>query len=208
MMLQIMFFVQQVFVFRSLVHYGGDWDVTFMGACYRILILVVVPGFGLAQALQPVIGINYGAKNYKRVKDAFNVFMATYLILLAILCAFIMLNPKLILGLMIPGANFIGADITNYLLMMACTPIYPYYLMSTTLFQGIGKGKNASIILIGREIVLFVPIILLLPIWFGITGIYSAWLPVNLLITVVSYFMVSKQFSGWKIAGSNYKQLI
>jgi len=200
MMLQVMFFVQQVVVFRSLAYYGGDWDITFMGACYRILILVVLPGFGLAQALQPVIGINYGAQNYNRVKNAFHVFMTTYFLLLVLLCAFIMLKPKLILGWMIPDANFSGVDITNYLLMMACTPIYPYYLMCTTLFQGIGKGTSASIILIGREVVLFIPIILLLPIWFGITGIYSALLPVNLLITVISYFMVSRQFNGWKVA--------
>ena len=70
MMLQIMFFVQQAVVFKSLAYYGEDWDIAFMGACYRVIVLLVMPVFGFAQALQPVAGINFGAKLYDRVKKS------------------------------------------------------------------------------------------------------------------------------------------
>lgn len=198
MMLQLMFFVQQVIVFRSLTYYGKDWDITFMGACYRILLLILMPGYGLAQALQPVIGINYGAKNYKRVKNAFYIFLKSYIIFLTFIWVFVMMFPKLILGWMIPDGSFTKTDFINYFLMMVCTPIYPFFLITTTLFQGIGKGKNASIILIAREIILFIPIVLLLPIWFDISGVYSTYAPVNIIVAVACYLMVNRQFKSWE----------
>ena len=49
MMLQLMFVVQQIVVFKMIDIYGEDWDIAFMGACYRVLILMLVPGFGFFQ---------------------------------------------------------------------------------------------------------------------------------------------------------------
>ncbi|MFK7978473.1 MAG: MATE family efflux transporter [Saprospiraceae bacterium] len=67
MMLQIMFVIQQVFVFRSIVHYGSDdpnevynanYHVAVIGANYRIMILMLMPIFGFSQTMAPVVGIN------------------------------------------------------------------------------------------------------------------------------------------------------
>ena len=90
MMLQIMFFLQQAVVFKSLAHYGDDWDLALMGACYRVLLLTLFPSFGFAQAMQPVVGINYGARVFSRVKDAYKIFTLSSSILMTAGWAFIM----------------------------------------------------------------------------------------------------------------------
>lgn len=200
MLLQILFFVEQVIIFRSLAHYGGDWDITFMGACYRIILLVLIPGYGFAQALQPIVGINYGAEEYQRVKKAFYIFFISYTIMLFLGWLFVVLYPRTTLGWMMPDATFSSTDILNYLLMLAPLPLNPFFLMITTLFQGIGKGRSASMLQIGREIILFIPFVLILPIWYGITGIYATRLPINVIIIIVAYFMMVNQFKEWSKA--------
>jgi len=198
MMLQIMFFVQQVFVFRSLAHYGSDWDIAFMGACYRIFLIALVPGFGFAQAMQPIVGINYGAESYERVKKSFKIFTLSYTLFLLLTWGFIMLLPELTLSWMLPDATFTDADILNFRMMMFPMPLFPYFMMGTTLFQSIGSARAAGYAMVGRDILLYVPIVLILPIWFGVPGIYATTIPVNIIMSAIVWWMVRRQFRAWK----------
>ena len=197
MMLQIMFFVQQVVVFRSLAHYGGDWDIAFMGACYRIFLIALIPGFGFAQAMQPIVGINYGADKFARVKKSFCIFTISYTVFLLLTWGFVMLFPEISLKWMLPEADFSQQDIWNYQMMLSSMPLFPFFMMATTLFQAIGNAKAAGLAMVGREIILFVPIVLLLPLWVGIPGIYATLIPVNFIMLGITFWMVSRQFRKW-----------
>jgi len=204
MMLQIMFFVQQVVVFRSLAYYGEDWDIAFMGACYRIFLIALIPGFGFAQAMQPIVGINYGAKSYGRVKEAFRIFTLCYTIFLLMTWGVAIGFPRTTLGWMLPEATFSQQDIWNYQMMLSSLPIFPYFMMATTLFQGIGNAKAAGYAMVAREIIFFIPIVLLLPLWFGIPGIYATLIPVNLIMLGIAYWMVKGQFREWKMKNGEF----
>ncbi len=182
MMLQIMFFVQQAVVFRSIAHYGSDWHIAFMGACYRITVLIILPTFGFAQAMQPVAGINFGAKAFDRVKATFKIFTKGSSTLLVIIWLFLMAFPEMVLRWMLPEATFSTTDIFNYRMMMVSLPVFPFFFMSNTLFQAIGAAKTAGYMLVAREIALFVPIVLILPYIYGVNGIYHAIVPVNTLV--------------------------
>ncbi len=197
MMLQIMFFVQQVVVFRSLAHYGGDWDIAFMGACYRIFLIALIPGFGFAQAMQPIVGINYGADKFARVKKSFRIFTISYTVFLLLTWGFVMLFPEISLKWMLPEADFSQQDIWNYQMMLSSMPLFPFFMMATTLFQAIGNAKAAGLAMVGREIILFVPIVLLLPLWVGIPGIYATLIPVNFIMLGITFWMVNRQFRKW-----------
>ena len=172
MMLQIMFVIQQVFVFRSIVHYGSDdpnevynanYHVAVIGANYRIMILMLMPIFGFSQAMAPVVGINYGAKVYDRVKSSFSIFTKASTISLIFLWILEMLYPEVILGWMLPDAVLRSQDILNFRIQMATYPVFPFFFMGTTLFQSIGNAKLAGYMLVARELALFVPLVLLLP---------------------------------------------
>ncbi len=193
MMLQLMFFVQQAVVFKSLAYYGTDWDLAFMGGCYRVLVLLVMPVFGFAQALQPVAGINFGAKHYERVREAFKVFTQTGVLVLTCIWIFLMFFPEIIMGWMIPGVTFSSTDMWNFRMFMLTIPLFPVFFMGTTLFQAIGNAKAALILQLSRELLLFVPMLLILPLYFGVRGIYSAGVPVNVLLVLATVLMVSFQ---------------
>ena len=198
MLLQVMLFVQQLVVFQSIAHYGGDKDIAFMGVCSRILFVILIPGFGFAQSMQPLIGINYGDKNYARVKKIFYTFSISYTIFSMVIWLFIMLFPLEVLTWMLPEITFIPQDIINFRMIMIATPLYPFFILTVFFFQSIGNGKSAGLILLSREIFLFIPIALLLPIYFGLTGIYATLIPVNVIMLVASLIAIKKQFKKWE----------
>lgn len=198
MMLQIMFFVRQAFVFKSLAYYGTEWDLALMGASYRILLLTIFPSFGFAQALQPVVGISYGAGDRERARRAFRIFNLSSTLLMLGLWTLIMFFPEPILSLMLPDADFTGRDLFNFRMMMATLPAFPVFFMATTLFQSVGNARAAAFLLVSRELLFFIPIVLLLPLFFGADGVYYAGVPVNILVFGLTVGMVGWQFRRWR----------
>ena len=69
--------------------------------------------------------------------------------------------------------------------------------MGTTLFQSIGNAKIAGYMLVARELILFVPLVLFLPYMYGIDGIYHAIAPTNLIVFVVTLFLIRREFRKW-----------
>ncbi len=203
MMLQLMFFVQQVVVFKSLAHYGKDWDIAFMGACYRVIVLLVMPVFGFAQALQPVAGINFGAKRYDRVRKAFNTFTWSGTILMSAIWLLLMLFPASILSWMIPDTLFAADDLWNFRMFLLTVPLFPVFFMGTTLFQAIGMAKHALVLQLSRELLLFVPLLLILPLFYGVNGIYFSGVPVNIVLVLATILMVSWQLNKTKATMNN-----
>ena len=194
MMMQLMFFVQQAVVFKSLAHYGTERDLAFMGSCYRVLIIIVMPIFGFIQAFQPIAGINYGAQIYERVRNAFRIFTINSTLVVSGVWLFLMLFPRTVMGWMMPEAILNETDLWNYWMMMFTIPLFPVFFMGTTLFQAIGNARAALILQLSRELGLYVPILLILPIFYGVSGIYAAGVPVNVVLIFVTTLMIGVHF--------------
>lgn len=198
MMMQIMFFVQQAVVFKSLEHYGNTWDQAFMGASYRVMMLLIFPAFGVAQALQPVVGINFGARNYGRVRRAFTVFTIGGTLLLTSMWVFIMIWPEYALRPMLADGVFRAIDIHNFRMLILTLPFFPAFFMGSTLFQAVGDAKMGAILTVSREVLLFVPAVLLMPLVMGgVDGIYFASVPVNVLVLLGTLGMTWILFRQW-----------
>jgi Na+-driven multidrug efflux pump len=70
--------------------------------------------------------------------------------------------------------------------------------MGTTLYQAIGKAKEAGLFLVAREVILYVPMLLILPIFYSVKGIYLAGVPVNIIVFIGVIVMVTMEFRRWK----------
>ncbi len=197
MMLQLMFVVQQIVVFKMIAIYGDDWDIAFMGACYRVLILMLVPGFGFSSAMQPVTGINFGAKDYPRVKKAFWIFSLGSTILTTVLLTLIEIFPTAILGLMLPDAVFTSQDIFNFRIMMSPGFMFSFFFMGIILYQSIGNARVAGIVMVLREVVCFIPFVIILPMYWGITGIYATPVIQNIIVLSIASYLVYNTFKKW-----------
>lgn len=193
MMLQVMFFLQQVVVFRSVSSYGDDWDLAFMGACYRIYLLAVIPIFGFAQALAPVVGINFGAKQYDRVGKAMWLFSLTATGIICVMWLALAIFSEATLSALLPNSTFSPHDIFLFRITLLILPFQPLFFTGVTLFQSIGNGKTAAILLVSRMFLIFIPGVLLLPLAFGLDGIYYAHPLADLLAVSIMFIGVRRE---------------
>ncbi|NSB12319.1 MATE family efflux transporter [Clostridium beijerinckii] len=194
MLMQVMMFIQQVVIYKVASIYGGDSQIILIGAALRVLAFSFIPLWGMSQGLQPVVGTNYGAKLYCRVKKSTNTFIfgATFLAL----CFWIpiQLFPREILSLFIKDASIVSEGINYFRLMYSIFPILGFWIMSVTLFQSLGKGKNASILVISRQIALIVPLIILLPMLMGIKGVWAAVPVTDGIVFILTVIMVIVEY--------------
>ena len=172
MMMQILFAVQQTFLFKQAFAYGGDnWGIL-MAATMRLYMFSFIPLWGMSQGLQPVIGANFGAKQYKRVKDTMKVFMYGATILAALSWIPSMFCSEKLLSLFSVRREIIEVGVVNFKMFYSTFILYGIMIMTLTFFQSIGDGKKAGMIVMLRQLVLFIPAILLFPKAFGASAVW------------------------------------
>ena len=190
MMMQILFAVQQTFLFKQAFVYGGDnWGIL-MSATMRLYMFSFIPLWGMSQGLQPVIGANFGAKQYGRVKDTMKIFMYGATILAAASWIPSMFCSDTLLSLFSVRHEIIEVGVKNFKMFYSTFILYGIMIMTLTFFQSIGDGKKAGIIVLLRQLVLFVPAILLLPKLFGVSAVWWAEPIVDFTMIIVGLFLM------------------
>jgi len=190
MMMQILFAVQQTFLFKQAFAYGGDnWGIL-MAATMRLYMFSFIPLWGMSQGLQPVIGANFGAKQYKRVKDTMKVFMYGATILAALSWIPSMFYSEKLLSLFSVRSEIIEAGVMNFKMFYSTFIMYGIMIMTLTFFQSIGDGKKASMIVMLRQLILFIPAILLLPKFFGSSAVWWAEPIVDFSMIMLGLFLM------------------
>ena len=190
MMMQILFAVQQTFLFKQAFVYGGDnWGIL-MSATMRLYMFSFIPLWGMSQGLQPVIGANFGAKQYGRVQDTMKIFMCGATILAAASWIPSMFCSDTLLSLFSVRHEIIEAGVKNFKMFYSTFILYGIMIMTLTFFQSIGDGKKAGIIVLLRQLVLFIPAILLLPKLFGVSAVWWAEPIVDFTMIIAGLFLM------------------
>lgn len=190
----VMVFVQDFVVFNSISYYGTNNDIAFFGATVKVTSLGFIPIIGFAHALQPIIGMNYGAKNHRRIKKAYLTFAIIGTILLLLIWLPLQLSPRTFLGLILPGVNFTEDDVFNFRILSISTPILPLAFFSNTLFQSLGKGKTVIMVLLLRAMVLNVPMVLFFSRIYGVKGIYYGILIADIIFMFIVFVLTILEF--------------
>lgn len=172
MLMQIMSMVQQTILYNSAAAYGSNEQIILMGATLRIQAFSFIPLWGMSQGMQPVVGTNYGAKAYDRVKKTTNTFILGALALSLVFWIPIQSMPYSVLSLFIKDPAIVESGLTNFRLMYSVFPALAVMIMGLTFFQSIGKGGKASVLVLLRQIILFIPLAWILPKFWGLKGVW------------------------------------
>jgi putative MATE family efflux protein len=176
-----------VFQNHALDTYGGDTAVSAMGIAYSIMIVFFMPLQGLNQGAQPIIGYNYGAKKYDRVRKTYKwaVVSATSFITVSFLL--MQIFPKLFISLFIKEAGSL-MDTGIYCLRVSTMlfPIIGFQILSANYFQAIGKPLQGTILSLSRQILLYLPLLIFLPPIFGLRGVFFAMPAADLGAVILS----------------------
>ncbi len=144
----------------------------------------------MSQGLQPVVGTNFGAKQYGRVKQAMKIFSIGGLILAAIFWLPSLLFSNQILSLFGVEADIIAQGVGNFRLFYSVFILYGVMVMSITFFQSIGNGKKAGIIVMFRQLFLFVLAMIILPMVFGVKAVWFTQPLVDSIMIIIGIFMM------------------
>lgn len=170
--LQVTGSIQQLILNRSLAEYGGDLALAVIGIIMIIITFLVMPAMGISQGAQPIIGFNYGAKNYGRVKDTLklSILSATLIVTFGFLISRVF--PAQLIGMFNDDPELIKLGIHSMEIFFKFLPLIGVQMISSSYFQATGKPNQATILGLSRQVLIFIPLLILLPRYFGLEGIW------------------------------------
>ena len=170
---------------NQLTAYGGDLAVSAMGIVFSVSMLFFMPIFGINQGAQPIIGYNYGARNYGRMMHTVQIAAGAATAIMIVGFAVIQLAPRIMVSLFAGSAKELSDlavhAIRIYFLMM---PLIGFQIVAAGYFQAVGKPRQAMFLSLSRQIIVLIPLFLILPRFFGLDGIWFAP-PVSDLISAL-----------------------
>ena len=196
LLMQVLTLVQQTVIYRVASVYGGETSQLLLGAALRFWNFSFVPLWGISQGFQPAAGTNYGAKDYDRVKKLTGVFIIAATVLSLVFYIPVELFPDKILSMFLTTPGIAEAGATNFRIMFSTYILQGSFLIAVTLFQSLGKANRATWLVLFRQIILFIPLCVVLPMVGGM-GIRGVWLAIALtdaILVIITIAMMLSEF--------------
>jgi len=181
-----------LFVNQQLLRYGGDLGIGAYGIVNRISFLFVMIVMGLNQGMQPIAGYNFGARQYRRVKD---VFILTAKCATVVLCTGFLISelfPETVVSIFTYDAELKALATRGIRLMNVAFPIIGFQMVATNLFQCLGMVNKSIFLSLTRQLLFLIPALYLLPLWLDVKGVWLSYPTADLLSTfTTAFFMFS-----------------
>lgn len=179
----------------QLIKFGGDIAVGAMGIVNSATILMVLAIISINMAIQPIVGFNYGAGLYCRVRTAVLLAMK-YATLVAVggwlIC---MLFPGSIISVFnSDNMELRAAGIMGLRIYCAVLPVIGFQIIASSYFQAIGMAKIATLLSLLRQILVLLPLVLILPKFWGIEGVWIANPISDVAAAVISFIIFRREF--------------
>ncbi len=176
----------------------GESLIAALTASSRIVAFPIMIMVGWGHGFQPICAMNYGAKQYARVKQAFKLTAVIGTIFLVIASIFIFVFAETLIGYLSKNNEVIAIGATLIKLQAITLPLFGFLATSSMLMQNVGRYLAALVIATSRQGTLYIPLLLILPALFGKMGIYLLQPAADLLtlipvvVIIYNYFKVEK----------------
>lgn len=197
----------QIILYNSLTYYGAktvygtDIPLAACGIVMKTNAIILSIVVGISQGAQPIIGFNYGAKQYPRVREAYLLAVKWNLIISAIGFCLFQCFPQFIISLFGNGdklyLEFAVLFMRIFLFMVVVNGVQ---LLSSSFFTAIGKALKGALLALTRQVFFLIPLILVLPLRFGIMGVLFAGPIADFLAFMLSVVLVSIELRKQKTA--------
>ncbi len=159
----------------QLVKYGGDLAVGAMGVIMSVAMLLVMTIIAINMAAQPVIGFNFGAKNYSRVRQTLVISLIFATIISVIGFTVSELFPRTIIkAFNNDSVELLEIGTRGLRLFLLALPLVGFQIITGNYFQSTGKAGLAALLSLLRQVIVLLPVLMLLPRYMGLDGIWLA----------------------------------
>ncbi len=177
---------------NSLFVYGGEMGVAVYGIISRLMMFANFPVLGITQGFVPIAGYNYGAKLWPRVQEVivkaikYGTFLAFFIF------AGILLFSQQIASAFTTDADLISQSAPALMMVFAATPLIAIQLIGAAYYQAIGKALPALLLTLTKQGFCLIPLVLILPQFLGVTGIWISFPIADTLSALISYIFLKK----------------
>ncbi len=176
------------------IRYGGDIAVGALGIVNSSTMMLVISIISINMAVQPIIGFNYGAGLFCRVRETVlkAIRYGTYIAIGGWLIC--MLIPGAIIGVFNSDSMELRqAGIMGLRIYCAMLPVVGFQIIASNYFQAIGKAKLATFLSLLRQIIVLLPLVLILPHFWGVAGVWIANPISDLVAAVISFIFFHRE---------------
>ena len=187
--------VLSIILNHTLYTYGGEHSIAVYGIISRMLMFALFPILGITQGFLPIAGFNYGAKNYDRVKESVNVSIKYAALLATVIFVVILILAKPIVAVFTNDPEVIAETPNALRWVFAASPIIAIQLIGAAYFQAAGKAKKALFLTLTKQGFFLIPLVLILPHFFGIFGVWVAFPIADILSTIITAYFLKKEMN-------------
>lgn len=182
--------------YGALSKYGADIPIAVIGICMKVFTIVINIAVGIVLGAQPILGYNYGAKLYDRVKETFKLVVTSTVIVGLISMLIFEGCPTVIIKMFGTESElYMEFAIKTFRIFLLFIVFTCTIKVSSIFFQAVGNPIKASIVSLARDIVFFVPLVIILPRLMGVEGaLYAAPIAdaIGIIITLILLILFFK----------------
>lgn len=180
--------------------YGSEIPLAASGIVMKTNAILLSVIIGLSQGSQPIIGFNYGAKQYERVRGVYKLAISCNLVISAVGFVLFQFFPKQIISLFGTGdALYFEFAVRFMRIFLFMVLINGVQLLSSNFFAAIGKPLKGMILSLTRQVIFLIPLMLVLPIFFGIDGILFSAPIADALAFLVTIFFIRREMKQMRL---------
>lgn len=172
---------------------GGTASVASYGIIARMLMFALFPVLGVTQGFLPIAGYNYGAHKFPRVRESINKAILYAGGLGLVIFAVIMIFPEAIVSVFTDDPDILSETPHYMRWVFAATPVIAIQLIGSAYFQAIGKAVPALLLTLTRQGFFFIPLIFILPHYFGELGVWISFPVADVLSTIVTGYFLNRE---------------
>jgi putative MATE family efflux protein len=180
---------------HTLYSYGGEHSIAVYGIISRMLMFALFPILGITQGFIPIAGYNHGAQNYKRVKESIQISIKYAALLASLIFVFILYYATPIVSVFTTDPKVIAETPDALRWVFAASPIIAIQLIGAAYFQAAGNAKKALLLTLSKQGFFLIPLVLLLPNFFGIFGVWVAFPIADVLSTLLTGYFLRKEMN-------------
>ena len=189
-----------IFINNALTRHGGDLAVGAFGITNKIAFIFIMINMGMNQGMFPIAGYNYGARNYDRLLSALKYTMIVAVCITTIGFVIAQTVPYECARLFTTDDTLIKISEHAIRINMLVFPVVGAQMVCTGFFQSIGKAKVSMLLSLSRQLLFFLPLLLVLPEFWQVDGVWYAQPISDFISAVVAIVMLMKYVKKLKVA--------
>jgi putative MATE family efflux protein len=184
--------IMMIAINTMLIQYGSDLYVGIFGIIQRILMFAVMPIIGVMQGMMPIVGYNYGAKQFERMRETIWLTLKVVVISSVVIFLSMMIFPAWFMRIFTADPEVIEAGASAMRILFLTFFVVGVQVVAGGLYQALGKPKPALILSLSRQILFLIPLVLILPRFFGVSGVWIAFPIADVLSFVLASVLLYK----------------